>query len=601
MLGNFGKLLIVDLTKMEITEKELEQDVFHFYLGGRGLGAYLLLKMLLPGVEPLSPRNVLVFTSGPAVESGLTAAAGYGIYTRSPLTGLFAEAYCRGYLPTMLKKSGYDALIISGAAAKPCFIDISEQGVSFFNAEEIWGLNTDEAECSILKAAGTTECESLVIGPAGERMAAFASLKSSRYRNFSRGGFGAVFGSKKLKGIIFKGSAGAAFFTGYEGSVIQWNNHLQERFYQGGMDKAVKMYQLPGLLTMANTRGCFTSGYWSGGRLEGWDKLVDSFGSNDFQVTGKGCRNCFFDCDIVITMQAGGNKTIEVGNLDYYSISVFGGLCRLSDLREIVMLLDYCNRAGLDPVSAGNIASFAAAAGEKGLLEKAPRFGDYNSIAMFLESIVEGKAEDNIFGGGIREAADTLGLNDYAIHFSGLEPAGFDPRVVILAGLAGLVSEFGEQHPVSFYLPGISRGHFNTEKRGNLPGLFVEYEDRETVLDSLIMCRSCHMLVEWEDLIRIIYILTGERYSNAELRSVSNRIITTIRLFNLNQSGALSANNLPLRLTEEPINENKNIIIAREMELMLKDYYMLRGWDENGTPPMGINNEKFLRRSLKCL
>jgi aldehyde:ferredoxin oxidoreductase len=601
LLGNFGKLLIVDLTNMDIVEKELERDLFYHYLGGRGLGAYLLTKMLLPGVEPLSPRNVIVFTSGPAVDSGLFAAAGYGIFTKSPLTGLFAEAYCRGYLPAMLKKTGYDALVISGSASKPCFITLSEQGVSFFSATEIWGFDTDRAECSILNTVGDADSEALVIGPAGERMVAFANLKSSRYRNFSRAGFGAVFGSKKLKGIVFKGSARAAFFEGQTESVIRWNNNLKERYYRGDLAKRESNQHLPGLLAMANTRGCFTGGYWSEGRLEGWNKLVDSFRSEALQVSDKSCSNCIFACEKMIILQAGDRKELRFDNLDYFSISALGGLCRLTDLKKISELLDYCNRAGLDPVSAGNVASFAAAAGEKGLLEKGPRFGDYYSIAAFLLAVVEGKAEGTIFGGGIQEAADALGLEDYAIHFGGLEPAGFDPRVIKVAGFAGLVSEFGEQRPVPFYLPGIARGLFNTEKRKNLPGLFVEYEDKETVLDSLIMCRKCHMLVEWEDLIRAIYILTGERYSAAELRSVSARIITTIRLFNLNQAGAESGSKLPLRLTEEPINEDKNIIKIREMELMLKDYFMLRGWNEKGTPPVGISNEKYLRRSLKCL
>lgn len=588
MDGIYGKLLIVDLSKMDIIEKELEQEVFYEFLGGRGLGAYLLAKMLAPGEDPLSPNNVIVFAAGPATDSGLAPASGYGIFSKSPVTGLFTEAYTKGSLPPLIKRTGYDAIVITGAASHPSFITISELSVNFYDAAEIWGMDTDTAEESILSAVGATDSEVLVIGPAGENMIASACLKSNRYRSFGRAGLGAVFGSKNLKGIVFRGGAKAELYES-EAS-FRWNDQFLNRCNNEEEAKAAKLFNVPSLVTVANTRGFFTSGYWSEGRLEGWEKIVESYRSEKVSVKGLSCQSCFLSCDKE-TVINNDNREKGVKRLDYNFVSAIGGLCRITSLEGIVSLVELCERLGIDPVSAGNTASFAIEAGLRGKLDKAPVYGNPDRIAAFLEAVAFGKNEGVIFANGIREAAAMLDMSDYAVHFRGLEPAGFDPRVIKIAGLAHIVSGFGESNPENFYLSGLGYGLFNTENRNNLARIFVEYEDKMNIIDSLVFCRNCHKLVEWEDLITAVFLLTGERYSAAGLRAVSARNFSTIRLFNLNEVTAGMGDSLPPRMTEEPINNEKDLVKVEELELMLKDYYLLRGWNEKGIPPTGNNNQ----------
>ncbi len=599
MYGSYGKLLIVDLSKMDIIEKELEQEIIHEYLGGRGLGAYLLAKMLAPGEDPLSPHNVIVFAAGPATDAGLASASGYGIFTKSPVTGLFAEAYCRGYLSPLIKRTGYDAIAITGAASKPSFITISELGVNFYDAAEIWGMETGIAEDSILNAVGAADSEVLSIGPAGEKMIGSACLKSNRYRSFGRAGVGAVFGSKNLKGIVFRGGAQTNLFK--EEEYNQWNKKIINRSVSGRENSALKYFNVPSLVTIANRKGCFTSGYWSGGFLEGWEQIVDAYRLKSRHVNGLSCQKCFRGCKEETAVEEKKVSKKSVRSLDYNNISAIGGLCRITDLDSIIRLVEFCDRLGMDPVSAGNIASFAVEAGLKGKLNKAPVYGEPDSIARFLESVAYGKDEGVLFADGIREAAAILNMSDFAVHVRGLEPAGFDPRVVKAAGLSHIVSGFGEPNPENLYFPGISYGLFNLEKRNNLTRLFVEYEDKMNIIDSLVFCRNCHSLLQWEDLITAIYLLTGEHYSAVGLRVVSARNLATIRLFNLNESAAGSDERLPSRLIKEPINNKKDLITLEELELMLKDYYLLRGWNENGITPRGNLNHQLSRRTIQCL
>ncbi len=570
MYGYHGKFLLVDLSKMDIIEKELEQDVLYSYLGGRGLGSYLLSKLLTPGEDPLSPRNVLIFAAGPATDSALKPTAGYGVFTKSPATGLFTEAYCNGLLPPQVKKTGYDALVITGAASRPSFITISEFGVNFYDASEIWGSDTISAEKSILNVVGGTDSEALVIGPAGEHMISAANIRSSAYRNFGRAGIGAVFGSKNLKGLVFRGGARAAQFNS-RSELAEWNSTYANL---SADEFSLIKPDLADQVKAANQGKYFPSGYWVEGELIGWEGLVSELRS----------------------------QKIENGNLDYLSFNAFGGLCRLTNLKEIIKLVDLCSRLGLDPISAGNLASFAAWARQIGKLDEAPFYGRADSIELFLESVATAKGEGALFSGGAAEAARILDLEEAVIHLHGLEPAGYDPRVVPAAGLVQMTAGFGEFSAEAFVNDQLSRFTGEDNETYRLPQIFVDYEDQANIMDSIILQRCYQPLLSWQDLISVIYNLTGERYSAAILKSISNLISSTIRLFNLDQGAASVSEKMPPRLLKEPINDDQNIFREKELELMLKNYYLLRGWNDNGFPDRANQNHQLLlRRTNKCL
>jgi aldehyde:ferredoxin oxidoreductase len=580
--GSHGKLLLIDLSKSDITEKGIGEEIIKNYIGGKGLGSYLLLKMLPPEVDPLSADNLLIFTTGPAVDTVLSPASRYGVFSKSPATGLYAESYSGGHLPPLMKRTGYDALIISGKSPKPCYISISEEGVSFFSAEEIWGRESYEAEEILLKDTGLKNAQALVIGPAGEKMLPFACIKNNRWRSAGRTGLGAVMGSKNLKGIVFSGNTKASIAD--EEGLKEWN----QRFYQNHKDSpAARLYRrkgTPALVAVTNNAGCFPTRYWSEGSLQGWETISAEYMQESMEVKSRACYRCFFACGKLSKVLHGRHKDLVVEGPEFETIYSFGGLCCLTEMEEILYLNDLCDRWGIDTISAGNIAAFAIEAGLKGLLSHAPSYGDAESIARFLKKVVNIEDEGAIFRHGLRKAAETLGLENFAIHVKGLEPAGYDPRVLKGMGLAYGTSDRGACHLRStFYKPELS-GMIDPGQIEGKARMFIDYEDRLNIYDCLIFCRFYRDLIHWEELITVLHLLTGVRYSAAELHLISGKIQNLTRLFNLREGATIQDDMLPKRFYDQPINNGKDIITKKEYEFMLKDYYLLRGWDEYGIP-----------------
>ncbi len=577
-------MLKIDLSSSSITEEEIKDAVLQQYLGGKGLGSYLLMKMLPPETDPLSPENVLIITTGPAVDTVLAPASRYGVFSKSPATGLYSESYSGGHLPPVIKRTGYDALVISGKSPRPTFISITGEGVKFLDASGIWGEDSYGTEEYIIKNSGAgSGAQALVIGPAGERLIRFACIKNNRWRSAGRTGLGAVMGSKNLKGIVFNGDKKAP--AADEDGLKQWNRAFFNEHKDSPSAQLYRHKGTPAMVAIMNNAGCFPTRYWSAGTLEGWEQISAEYMQGNMTVKSRGCYRCFFACGKLTTVRKGRHEGLTIEGPEFETIYAFGGLCCLTELEEIVYLNDLCDRWGIDTISAGNIAAFAIEAGLKGKLDHAPLYGNAESIALFLQSVVEGRGNGILFHDGIREAARELGMEDFAIHVKGLEPAGYDPRVLKGMGLAYGTSDRGACHlRTTFYKPELS-GMIDPAQVKEKARMFVDFEDRLNIYDCMVFCRFYRDLIHWEELIRIIYMLTGERYGVADLRAMAGRIQTLTRLFNIREGARRNDDLLPERFMTEPINEGKDLITREEYEYMLNEYYLLRGWDEEGLPP----------------
>ncbi|RPJ04586.1 MAG: aldehyde:ferredoxin oxidoreductase, partial [Deltaproteobacteria bacterium] len=205
MKGFFNRLLRIDLSRKKTTVEAIPESVLRTYLGGKGLGSFLLLQENPARVDPFSPRNRLIFTAGPLADTPFYGSSRFAVFTKSPQTGIYSESYSGGKITLYLSRTGYDAIIIEGRSRDPVFLEISDEEVVFHSARELWGKETYEAEEGILKKVGKKEAGALVIGPAGENLVRFAMIESDRWRSLGRAGIGAVLGSKRLKGIAFDG------------------------------------------------------------------------------------------------------------------------------------------------------------------------------------------------------------------------------------------------------------------------------------------------------------------------------------------------------------------------------------------------------------
>ena len=206
MIGK-PKILKVDLSRREATDLELDSRDIALFLGGRGLGAKLLWDHLPVGAEPLGPDNRVVFSIGPAQGAGMVMTSKSIVSFKSPATGYYSYASGGGSLGDHLRRCGYFALLIEGAAAEPTYLCIHNDRVEFRPAGHLWGKMTGETQEIMARESGFREWETVAIGPAGEKRVRFAATISGgpNHRSFSRGGSGAVLGAKNLSGFVICG------------------------------------------------------------------------------------------------------------------------------------------------------------------------------------------------------------------------------------------------------------------------------------------------------------------------------------------------------------------------------------------------------------
>lgn len=582
MKGFYGKLLRIDLAAKHYQTEPLPAEVLSKFLGGKGLGSYLLLQNVEGSCDPLSPENSLIFTVGPATDTEMMGASRYGIYSKSPLTGGYAESYGGGRVASAIKKTGYDAIILQGASDTPIFLEISDQGVKFHDASKLWGMCTYDAQDAVIDMVGLKDAQAVVIGPAGEKLVKFACVENNYWRSAGRTGMGAVMGSKNIKAVVFHGNARCDVANSQ--LLKQYVSKLRAACKDNPGVKNYQKYGTPVMVALLNTVGAFPTRYWSRGRLNGWEKISGDALLEQFQVKARACPRCALACGKLTTIKSGPRAGLQIEGPEYETIYSFGGLCCIEQLDDILYLNDLCDRLGMDTITCGNLVAFVMEAVERGKLKEGPRYGDVAGAAQLVQQIARREGLGSILAEGIIRASKEFGMEDVAVHVKGMEPAGYDPRVLKGMGLGYATSARGACHlRATFYKPELA-GIIDPGTIEGKAKLYVEYENRLTIFNTLILCVFFRDLVLWENLQTLIKAITGREYSETELQQMGNDIITLTRLFNLKAGIGKEADVLPKRWHTEPIAEKGSVITEQEFNTMLKEYYTLRNWDEEGRP-----------------
>jgi len=211
-------------------------------------------------------------------------------------------------------------------------------------------------------------------------------------------------------------------------------------------------------------------------------------------------------------------------------------------------------------------------------------YGDVDKIAELLQMIARREGIGDILARGIKHAAREWELEDIAVHVKGMEPAGYDPRVLKGMGLAYATSDRGACHlRATFYKPELV-GMIPPAQIEGKAELFLEFEDRLTIFDTLVLCRFYRDLYPWENLEKIIHALTGLDAGEDALRKRAADIATLVRRFNLREGMSKEDEWLSKGFFRK--NEKTgDAITPEELGQMLREYYLLHGWDENGVPP----------------
>jgi aldehyde:ferredoxin oxidoreductase len=575
MKGFFNQLLRIDLSKKKSIVEPIPDSILRSYLGGKGLGSYLLIKENPPHIDPFSPENRLIFTLGPLADTPFYGSSRYAVFTKSPQTGIYCESYSGGKITLPLSRTGYDAIIIEGKSNHPVLLEISDKEVIFHSASNLWGKETYEAEEAILKKAGKNS-GALVIGPAGENLVKFAVIESEHWRSLGRAGIGAVMGSKKVKGIAFHGNKRRELAD--PPSLKRLALEFKERVKDNSTVHIYKKYGTPMLVSIMNTIGAFPTQYWSKGTMEGWEGISAESLMERCQVSSVACPYCFMACGKMAEVKQGRHQGLRVMGPEYETIYAFGGLCMVNSIEEIIYLNDLCDRLGMDTITAGNLAAFAIEASKNKKIRDSLQYGDVDGIAEILTKIAYRKGVGKILSEGVRHAAKVWGMEQKAIHVKGLEPAGFDPRVLKGMGLAYATSDRGACHlRATFYKSELS-GQIDPDRVKGKAKLFVDYEDKMTLFDALILCRFYRDLITWKDLQMIIKSSCGLSLNKKSLKTTASGIINLARAFNQQEGVTKKEDKLPRRFFREVLQETGKTIHSEDLDFMLKEYYQLRGW-----------------------
>jgi aldehyde:ferredoxin oxidoreductase len=582
MKGFFNKVLVIDLKEKRYREEEIPDGVTETFLGGKGLGAYLLLKKTRQGVDPLSPDNVFITALGPASDTRIWGASRYGVYTKSPLTGVFSEAYSGGRVAEPMSRTGYDAVILEGASAAPVFLEISDEGVVFHDGSEVWGAETYRAEDYISEKVGKKDTGVIVIGPAGERMVRFASVVNNYWRCAGRSGAGAVLGSKRVKGIAFHGKKERAVAD--PEALLRFRREWTEKWSTYPGARLYKNSGTPALVAIINMVQAFPTRYWSEGVMEGWENISAETLHSKFSVKPRSCNRCFIACGRLTKVLDGKYQGLTIDGPEYETIYAFGGLCLVKNLEEIIYLNDLCDRLGLDTITAGNLAAFTIEASLRGKIGEKLDYGDAEGIADLLKAVAKKEGIGAVLAEGIRPAAREWGLEEFAIHVKGMEPGGYDPRFFKAMGLTYATSDRGGCHMRSTVFRAELTGVIAPHETEGKAAIFKDYEDRHILQDALILCRFYRDLYQWEEMGQIIRMTTGMDLTKEGLERLAANIQSATRIFNLREGVTRDDDTLPRRFFEEPLPPRGVVIGRDDLERMKDDYYRLRGWDEMGVP-----------------
>jgi len=585
MHGFYGKILKIDLNSKQFATEVISDDICERYLGGKGLAAYLLYELNPPGVDPLSPENTLIFATGPLGGSTIWGTCRYGVFTKSPLTGLFAESYSGGRTPDAIDAAGFDAIVIQGQSSQPTVLTIHPDGVDFHDAGDIWGMETYAAEDAVKERFSRPEYSkkgAVVIGPAGENLIRFAVVENDYWRSAGRTGAGTVMGAKKIKGVLFTGDCKRSHADA--SAVKDFSKNFMKEFKDHPAADAYKTLGTPMLVKATNLAGAFPTRYWSQGSWDQWEKISAETLLEKMDPKPNACAKCFMACGQLGIVKEGRHQGLKIEGPEYETIYAFGGLCLIDSLEEIAYLNDICDRLGVDTITAGNLCGFTIEAARRKKIDYSIDYGDVDAIAELLHKIVRREGIGEVLAEGIRHAAKQWGLEDIAVHVKGLEPAGYDPRSLKGMGLAYATSDRGACHlRATFYKPELS-GVIAPEQIEGKAELFLEFEDRLAIFDTLVFCRFYRDFYLWDKLGEIIRLATGMEVDEASLRQKANVIATRIRRFNLREGMTIKDERLPKAL-HQALKDSGKVITAEELETMLKDYYRLHGWGEDMMPP----------------
>jgi aldehyde:ferredoxin oxidoreductase len=606
MSGYVGRYLEVDLARGEIRELPIAKEVQRKYLGGSGLAAYLFFLRGKYTADPLGPDNDLFVLTGPISGTLVPGSSRFAVAARSPLTGIWGEGSCGGDFAPALKRCGVDGLVFVGQSPRPVMLVLDGAEVALRDATDLWGLDTYETTDRLReKMTGGKRPSVLSIGPAGENLVRFAAIANNKHDFVGRTGMGAVMGSKRLKAVVCRGNGTIPIAdpVAYKAICKELLGKISEAvpaqaLKEMGTDSAMDLGMMIGDIPIAN---------WSRGEdFELSNALSGPTMSETYLKRGLACYACPIACRREVEVPDGPYKTPVGPGPEYETCAAFGTMLAQKDLAGVIKSNEWCNRYGVDSISAGCTIAWAYDCFSKGLLTLEDTggiplvFGDVDGAIAMLHKIARREGIGDLLAEGSRGAARRLGRGseDLTAEIKGLEIPMHDPRGSHGLALSYMTSYRGACHKAhlveaiehglaSYADVGLEENYDGLSSEGKAPMVRIG-EDLGLPLNSLALCEFEMWCYQFDELVRAIRAVTGwADYSVEEYRRTGERLWLLKRSLN-NLMGVTRADDrLPLKI-RTPVPDGAAAGLVPDEALLLREYYEERGLDESGRPLQAV-------------
>jgi len=589
MYGLAGKLLRVNLSTGTCVAEPTPVEIYTAYLGGRGVGAYLLTKEVTAGADPLGPDNKLIFTTGPLTGTLTPGAGRMNVAFRSPLTCAYSYSLCGGHLAAEFKFAGYDVVIIEGQASKPVYLWINDAKVELRDAAHLWGLDTHATEDAIRVECRDTRIHTACIGPTGEKLVRYAMIQSDYHREFGRGGAGAVMGSKNLKAIVVRGTGQVS---------VSDRQHLGRLTEDAYLDLAAspkaklrRSVGTPEMIDGTNKLGYWGTRNFSTGYFAEASAINAASLQKDYYEGSMSCYGCPIACGKVSKIKAGKYIDTKIEGPEFETVGLLGANCGIVDQAVIIKATELCDQYGMDTMSAGATVSLAMECFEQGIITTKDTggmdlsFGSAEGLLLMLEQIVKRQGLGDILAEGSKRAAEHFGVPELAMQVKGQEFATYEPRGCVGMGLSYAVSTRGGHHMFAPTMGAETTGDGSrrllTEGKA---AMVVDTQAQMVVVDSLVLCASMRFAMSLDNQMEFYRAVTGRTLKPVEARYAAEKIIAIERLFNLREGFTRRDDTLPKRALQEPVPDGPSQGSKVDLEPMLEEYYSLMGYDTEGWP-----------------
>ncbi len=611
MKGYNSKILRVNLSTGDINYDYLDEPKARKYIGGVGLAAKILWDETTPDTDPLSPENKLLFMAGPLTGSILPKSSRYIIAGISPLTGIWGQAHSGGRFADELRHAGLDGIIVEGRASKPVYLWLHNQKAEIRDAVQVWGKDTYEVS-DILQRETDAKSSVACIGVAGERLVKIAGVMNDgkQGRAAARCGLGAVMGSKNLKAIAVRGTLPINFYD--EGKLNEAVQKIrpfcqiakpEERLANDMM--VFKNFFVYGRVPVKN---------WSEGSFEEGRVYTETM--RDAKPLH--CARCPNSCLESYQLKSGERHMV------WESWGPLGTNCYIANAEAMQEAYTLCNKYGLDTISTGAVISFAIECFEKGLINKEDtdgielKWGNFEAVMALLQKIGEREGFGELLGEGVKRAAERIGgiASEYAMHVKGLEFPAHDPRSLASHALGYATGSIGAAHmePVGadhlenwMELPQprtspelgfpVAFNRFDVEGKGRL---VAKTQDFGCMLDSITVCLFLFVGngVQPSYLLQALNSATGWDMTLDEFILIGERIFNLKRMFSVKRGISRKDDMLPPRILTHKLTTGGTRGNLFHFGTMLNEYYIVRGWGEEGIP----TREKLIELGLEqCL